>query len=268
MPAKFLIGVEEQKQLDRKDSYFGHVFVTAVSLDSVSYFLHRNANTISVYVDATALTSVEATTVLINRALMIFVTQAQFYEIHSNSWVEDLSRLVIVLEAPIEKLETEIASVHDISRAVNFCLRAESFQLVRNINLTGISSQVFVDFGNGPGSDFKQAVTDGLVPILPAVGCQISPEPLLLSNLVTDRPDRLYPTVVVDERGICLGLVYSSEKSIQESVRTGTGVYQSRTRGLWYKGETSGDVQQLVRIEPDCDCDALRFTVKQEGVGM
>ncbi|KAI1816860.1 histidine biosynthesis trifunctional-protein [Poronia punctata] len=81
----------------------------------------------------------------------------------------------------------------------------------------------------------------------------------------TDRPDKLLPTVVCDERGIALGLVYSSEESVAESLRTQTGVYQSRKRGLWYKGASSGDTQELVRISMDCDNDALRFIVKQTG---
>ncbi|KAI1823263.1 histidinol dehydrogenase [Xylaria intraflava] len=81
----------------------------------------------------------------------------------------------------------------------------------------------------------------------------------------SDRADKLVPTVVCDERGIALGLVYSSEESIAESLRTQTGVYQSRKRGLWYKGATSGDTQELVRISLDCDNDALKFTVRQTG---
>ncbi|KAI1153140.1 histidinol dehydrogenase [Nemania diffusa] len=81
----------------------------------------------------------------------------------------------------------------------------------------------------------------------------------------TDRQDKLLPTVVCDERGIALGLVYSSEESVAESLRTQTGVYQSRKRGLWYKGASSGDTQELVRISMDCDNDALKFVVKQNG---
>ncbi len=86
--------------------------------------------------------------------------------------------------------------------------------------------------------------------------------------LKTDRPDGLYPTVVTDERGITLGLVYSSDESIAEALRTKRGVYHSRSRGgLWVKGETSGDTQALLAIAPDCDRDALRFTVRQSGGG-
>jgi phosphoribosyl-AMP cyclohydrolase len=55
---------------------------------------------------------------------------------------------------------------------------------------------------------------------------------------VSDRPDGLFSTVVVDEQGALLGLVYSSVESIKEAVRTGKGIYQSRKRGLWIKGNT------------------------------
>lgn len=82
----------------------------------------------------------------------------------------------------------------------------------------------------------------------------------------TDRSDGLLTTVVVDESGICLGLVYSSAESVQESVRVGRGVYYSRSRSsLWRKGDTSGAWQQLVAIAVDCDSDALRYTVRQHG---
>ncbi|KAH9995001.1 histidine biosynthesis trifunctional-protein [Xylariaceae sp. FL0662B] len=88
---------------------------------------------------------------------------------------------------------------------------------------------------------------------------------LFSTSWKSDRPDNLLPTVVADERGIALGLVYSSVDSLAESIRTQTGVYQSRRRGLWYKGATSGDTQDLVRISLDCDNDALKFVVKQNG---
>ncbi|KNC87149.1 hypothetical protein SARC_00730 [Sphaeroforma arctica JP610] len=89
----------------------------------------------------------------------------------------------------------------------------------------------------------------------------------IAAPLVSDRQDGLFATVVVDEFGIALGLVYSSKESIAESVNTMRGVYQSRKRGLWYKGETSGAVQHLISIYADCDNDSLRFVVKQAGTG-
>ncbi|RKP00729.1 hypothetical protein CXG81DRAFT_12863, partial [Caulochytrium protostelioides] len=87
------------------------------------------------------------------------------------------------------------------------------------------------------------------------------------AQLVSDRPDGLFPTVVTDTLGVALGLAYSSATSLSAAVRHGQGVYQSRTRGLWFKGATSGAVQRLCRIDYDCDADALRFTVEQAAPG-
>lgn len=84
----------------------------------------------------------------------------------------------------------------------------------------------------------------------------------------TDRSDGLMATVVTDEHGVALGLCWSSKESLLEAVRSRRGVYWSRSRkALWVKGETSGATQRLLRIEADCDRDAFRFTVRQEGSG-
>jgi len=96
----------------------------------------------------------------------------------------------------------------------------------------------------------------------------VSAADVLMANAKSDRPDGLYTTLVCDERGIALGLVYSNEESVAESLKTGRGVYWSRKRGLWRKGETTGDVQELVGLAYDCDQDCLRFTVKQKGRGI
>ncbi len=86
--------------------------------------------------------------------------------------------------------------------------------------------------------------------------------------LRTDRPDGLWPTVVTNERGQSLGLAYSNHESLSASIDTGDAHYWSRSRGeLWQKGLTSGATQHLVRLDTDCDDDALRFTVTQKGRG-
>ncbi len=86
--------------------------------------------------------------------------------------------------------------------------------------------------------------------------------------LTSDRPDGLWPTVVCDESGRSLGLVYSNLESLRKAIDLGRGVYFSRSRGgLWIKGEQSGQTQELVRIETDCDRDCLRFVVRQAGSG-
>ncbi len=85
--------------------------------------------------------------------------------------------------------------------------------------------------------------------------------------LTSDRPDGLWPTVVVDELGVALGLAYSDKESLKTALARGVGAYHSRKRGLWVKGESSGATQVLLAVDVDCDADALRFTVKQAPPG-
>ncbi len=89
----------------------------------------------------------------------------------------------------------------------------------------------------------------------------------IAAPLQSDRSDGLWPTVVCDESGIALGLCWSNIESLREAIRTQRGVYHSRKRGLWRKGESSGNGQELVRVTLDCDRDCLRFTVRQHGAG-
>ncbi|MFQ5523540.1 MAG: phosphoribosyl-ATP diphosphatase [Acidimicrobiia bacterium] len=89
----------------------------------------------------------------------------------------------------------------------------------------------------------------------------------IAAPLVSDRVDGLWPTVVVDEHGTALGLTWSDLESLSVAVETQRGVYRSRSRGLWVKGEKSGAVQELLRIDLDCDRDALRFQVRQADPG-
>ena len=89
----------------------------------------------------------------------------------------------------------------------------------------------------------------------------------IAAPLVSDRADGLWPTIVCDERGVALGLAYSDRASLTRAIETRRGVYCSRKRGLWVKGETSGATQDLLRVTADCDRDCLRFTVRQRGAG-
>ena len=73
--------------------------------------------------------------------------------------------------------------------------------------------------------------------------------------------------MVVDQHDRALGLCYSNLESLTAAVDEGRGIYWSRSRGLWRKGETSGARQTLISITTDCDRDALRFKVKQAGSG-
>lgn len=89
----------------------------------------------------------------------------------------------------------------------------------------------------------------------------------LAASLKSDRPDGLWPTVVVDEAGETLGLAYSNRESLRAAIDEGRGIYHSRKRGLWRKGETSGATQALLRVGLDCDRDAVQFVVRQDGDG-
>ena len=74
--------------------------------------------------------------------------------------------------------------------------------------------------------------------------------------------------MVCDEAGRALGLVWSNAASLRRAVAERRGIYWSRSRGaVWVKGATSGNTQDLLRVELDCDRDALRFVVRQHGAG-
>lgn len=85
--------------------------------------------------------------------------------------------------------------------------------------------------------------------------------------LVSDRSDGLWPTVVVDEVGVALGMCWSSAASLRQAITERRGIYHSRRRGVWIKGESSGATQELLSVAADCDRDTLRFTVRQVGAG-
>ena len=89
----------------------------------------------------------------------------------------------------------------------------------------------------------------------------------LIAVAKSDREDGLIATVVTDEQGVALGLAWSNEESLRAAIQSGRGTYHSRRRGLWVKGESSDATQALLRIDFDCDRDALRFMVAQRDPG-
>ena len=98
-------------------------------------------------------------------------------------------------------------------------------------------------------------------------GGQLTLAASIAALMRSDRPDGLWPTVVVDQSGTALGLVYSSPESLGRALEERRGIYHSRSRGVWVKGETSGAAQELLAVDIDCDRDTLRFTVQQSDPG-
>ena len=89
----------------------------------------------------------------------------------------------------------------------------------------------------------------------------------MLAPILNEHNDKLIPTIVSNQRGLTLGLAWSNLESLQEAIKTKSGVYHSRKRGLWRKGESSSNTQELININFDCDRDVVLFTVKQAGEG-
>lgn len=75
----------------------------------------------------------------------------------------------------------------------------------------------------------------------------------------------LVPTIVQDvDTEKVLMLAYSSRESLAQALNSKTGTYWSRSRKeIWQKGLTSGNTQQLIQADVDCDGDTILFRVKQ-----
>jgi len=74
-------------------------------------------------------------------------------------------------------------------------------------------------------------------------------------------------TVVTQDAdtGAVLMVAHADREAIARCIETGEMHYTSRTRGLWHKGATSGNRQQVVRLSADCDGDAVLASVKPLG---
>jgi phosphoribosyl-ATP pyrophosphohydrolase/phosphoribosyl-AMP cyclohydrolase len=67
------------------------------------------------------------------------------------------------------------------------------------------------------------------------------------------------------ESGAVLMVAHADREALERSLATGEMHYRSRTRGLWHKGATSGNVQQVVSLLADCDGDAVLARVWSAG---
>ena len=65
-----------------------------------------------------------------------------------------------------------------------------------------------------------------------------------------------------------LMLGWMNAEALSRTLESGEAWFFSRARqALWHKGDTSGQVQQVVEIRVDCDQDALLVKVLPQGDG-
>jgi|TARA_B110001450_G_scaffold228003_1_gene227687 phosphoribosyl-AMP cyclohydrolase len=79
--------------------------------------------------------------------------------------------------------------------------------------------------------------------------------------------DGLAPAIAQDaSSGRILMMAWMNREALDTTVREQRAVYWSRSRNkLWRKGEESGNVQQLLELQLDCDADVILLQVKQVG---
>ncbi|MDQ6828575.1 MAG: bifunctional phosphoribosyl-AMP cyclohydrolase/phosphoribosyl-ATP diphosphatase HisIE [Gemmatimonadota bacterium] len=65
--------------------------------------------------------------------------------------------------------------------------------------------------------------------------------------------------------GAVLMVAYADREALERTMVTGEMHYRSRSRGLWHKGATSGNVQRVVSLTADCDGDAVLARVTPAG---
>ncbi len=77
----------------------------------------------------------------------------------------------------------------------------------------------------------------------------------------------LITAVTVDaDDGEVLMVAYMNEEAFRLTLETGKVHYFSRSRNkLWKKGESSGNMQELVEMRVDCDLDAVVVRARQKG---
>lgn len=247
-------------------AYLGIIYFAASNenVDTVLGFLQGHT-TIEAYVDVTAVLSTDdIISILDAGARKVFVKLGQFKALES--YKDRLIPSVSATDSSSAYANGVLWTVGEDVLASKTALEGFASQKISPIYVTSSTSKI--------DASITLAKEYSAVPIVPSTNLtvekaegKLSVADIIGSSWSSDRADKLMPTVVTDERGIALGLVYSSPESLAESLKTGTGVYQSRKRGLWYKGATSGDTQELVRISLDCDQDCLKFVVRQQGRG-
>ncbi len=88
-----------------------------------------------------------------------------------------------------------------------------------------------------------------------------------LDSLLKFNEDGLIPAIAQQhDTGEVLMMAWMNKASIEETLQTGHVCYWSRSRqAFWRKGESSGQMQTLVKLRVDCDGDTILLLVDQKG---
>ena len=301
MAEHFLISVDldtlqSTQGLDLKTTAYlnrVHIKVTQQNHGAATAFLQKHFNDFITYCNVTSLECLpDIVSLLDNGAAKVIVELWQLNAIVEDRILEkeSLQRLIVSFDhsacigdpaKTVKEIQSDIQTavkdepvgiqVHDVHDWKLLDMMHEYSKL------PGGYPSRYVTLADNTLDNYIKAVKGGHIPIVPVAALTTDPQKyphllpaylLITSAIHTDRHDGLYPTVVANEHGICLGLVYSNERSVEVALQSGRGVYHSRSRnGLWIKGEESGDTQDLISIGWDCDADALQFTVRQKGDG-
>ncbi|KAF4504246.1 hypothetical protein G6O67_008422 [Ophiocordyceps sinensis] len=275
LPLPFLVsvaippGLASLDGLSREEvSVLGTPFLEATPnvQDKLARFFNRHNYEFHAHVDATSLDSSDDVVALLDRgARRVFVAPQAL-----SQYADFGARVLPVVSRPDLSAASKDgllikdfdANAADLNKFVE---QAQSAN-IKNLYLKPVARADLANF-------IEVARKCNAIPVLPSTALtteKTDTAKLPLSKVIatywtSDRQDGLVPTVVTDESGVALGLAYSSQESLIEALKTQKGIYQSRKRGLWIKGATSGDTQELVRLSLDCDSDTLKFVVKQKG---
>ena len=87
-----------------------------------------------------------------------------------------------------------------------------------------------------------------------------------IDSLDFSKSDGLVTVVTQDAAsGAVLMVAHADREAIEKTIETGEMHYHSRSRGLWRKGATSGNVQRVVSLTADCDADSILARVTVAG---
>ena len=86
-------------------------------------------------------------------------------------------------------------------------------------------------------------------------------------EMLKKNSDGMVPVVVQDyESGDVLMAAYMNKDAYEQTLKTGTMTYWSRSRQkLWVKRETSGHFQHVRELRIDCDEDTILARVERTG---